>query len=135
VFSVFFFLLDMVTAGGEWFFFPVLGWGVGVAAHAVKYFFPVEPSPEERARRLHRMQKRLRRYGDPALEQALEEGVSLLLTRAEQRTGAPACLRVAGAPDAPDAPNASDIGAEAEAAAAEEALRAKGASRRARRSG
>ncbi|WP_348652836.1 protein kinase [Polyangium sp. y55x31] len=49
VFSVFFFLLDMVTAGGMWWFFPVLGWGVGLATHAVKYLFPVDPTPEEEA--------------------------------------------------------------------------------------
>ncbi|MDI3287209.1 protein kinase [Polyangium sp. 15x6] len=47
VFSVFFFLLDMLTAGGMWWFFPVLGWGVGLAAHAVKYLTPVDPTPEE----------------------------------------------------------------------------------------
>ncbi|WP_170319486.1 protein kinase domain-containing protein [Polyangium spumosum] len=49
VFSVFFFLLDMVTVGGEFWFFPVLGWGVGLAAHVVKYLFPVDPTPEEEA--------------------------------------------------------------------------------------
>ncbi|MDC3961598.1 protein kinase domain-containing protein [Polyangium jinanense] len=49
VFSVFFFLLDMLTAGGVWWFFPVLGWGVGLAAHAVKYLTPVDPTPEEEA--------------------------------------------------------------------------------------
>ena len=49
VFSVFFVLLDMVTAGGQWWFFPVLGWGAGLAAHAVKYLFPVDPTPEEEA--------------------------------------------------------------------------------------
>ncbi|MDI1451517.1 protein kinase [Polyangium sp. 6x1] len=49
VFSVFFFLLDMVTSGGHWWFFPVLGWGVGLAAHVVKYRFPVDPTPEEEA--------------------------------------------------------------------------------------
>jgi eukaryotic-like serine/threonine-protein kinase len=48
-FSVFFFLLDMVTAGGEWFFFPVLGWGVGLAVQAVRYYFPVDLTPEEEA--------------------------------------------------------------------------------------
>jgi hypothetical protein len=48
-FSVFFFLLDMVTAGGEWFFFPVLAWGIGLAAQAVRYYFPVDLTPEEEA--------------------------------------------------------------------------------------
>lgn len=48
-FSVFFFLLDILTAGGEWFFFPVLGWGVGLAVQAVRYYFPVDLTPAEQA--------------------------------------------------------------------------------------
>lgn len=46
-FSVFFFLIDMATAGGEWFFFPILAWGVGLAVQAAKYYFPVDQTPEE----------------------------------------------------------------------------------------
>jgi len=52
-FSVFFFLLDMATAGGEWFFFPVLAWGVGLAVQAARYYFPVDPTPEEEAIEQH----------------------------------------------------------------------------------
>ncbi|MDI1437415.1 protein kinase domain-containing protein [Polyangium sorediatum] len=67
VFSVFFFLLDMVTVGGHWWFFPVLGWGVGLAAHAVKYLFPVDPTPEEEAelrlRQEIRREKLARKHG------------------------------------------------------------------------
>lgn len=48
-FSVFFYLIDMATAGGQWFFFPVLSWGVGVAVQAAKYYFPVDLSPQEQA--------------------------------------------------------------------------------------
>ena len=127
VFSVFFLLLDLLTAGGEWFFFPVLAWGVGVAAHAVKYLFPVEPTPEERARQLHKMRRRLRRSGGEALERDLEEGVSLLLTSAHQRArvASPARLRVGAAAR-------DELDAEAEEAAGEEAAR--DGSRRPRRS-
>lgn len=35
VFSVFFFLVDMFSGGGFWFYWPMLGWGLGLALHAV----------------------------------------------------------------------------------------------------
>lgn len=39
VFSVFFFVLNMITSpGGWWWYWPVLGWGIGIAAHYVKVF-------------------------------------------------------------------------------------------------
>jgi serine/threonine-protein kinase len=62
VFGVFFLTLDMLTAGGRWWFFPVLAWGVGVAAHAIKYFFPVESSPEELMRQRRREEFKQQRY-------------------------------------------------------------------------
>lgn len=67
VFSVFFFLLDAVTAGGAFWYFPVLGWGVGLAAHAVSYFFPVGRSPEEEEairRHMKRRQEKLERWDE-----------------------------------------------------------------------
>lgn len=48
-FSAFFFFLDMATAGGEWFAFPVLSWGIWLAVKAVRYYFPVDLTPEEEA--------------------------------------------------------------------------------------
>ncbi|HVJ79583.1 MAG TPA: hypothetical protein VNC50_00825, partial [Planctomycetia bacterium] len=48
-------------------FIPVLGWGVGLAAHAVKYLFPVDPTPEEEAelrlRQEIRREKLARKHG------------------------------------------------------------------------
>ncbi len=32
------FILDMLTGGGTWFFWPLLGWGIGLAAHAYRVF-------------------------------------------------------------------------------------------------
>jgi len=80
VFSLFFYLLDMLTSGGVWFYYPMLGWGVGVAAHAVRYFFPVDPSP----RRDKRKRKGKQKPGDVD-EHELEEGVSVLLRATERR--------------------------------------------------
>ncbi len=34
------FILDMLTGGGTWFFWPLLGWGIGLAAHAYRVFGP-----------------------------------------------------------------------------------------------
>ena len=66
-FTTFFFMLDMLTAGGQWFFFPALAWGVGLAVQAIKYYFPVDPTPEEAAlqRRLEeqRHEKAMRKLG------------------------------------------------------------------------
>jgi serine/threonine-protein kinase len=56
VFSFFFLAIDLLTVGGHWFFFPVLSWGVGVAAHAIAYLFPVERTAEDEERRKRRKQ-------------------------------------------------------------------------------
>jgi hypothetical protein len=47
------FTIDALTGDGWWFFWPMLGWGIGLAIHAMVLFVPVF-SPEwaeERARR------------------------------------------------------------------------------------
>lgn len=35
------FLVNLVTTGPWWFYWPLLGWGVGLAAHGFVTFFPV----------------------------------------------------------------------------------------------
>ena len=32
------FAIDLATAGGPWFYWPLLGWGVGVVAHGINVF-------------------------------------------------------------------------------------------------
>lgn len=32
------FTIDLLTPGGPWFFWPLLGWGFGLGAHAVNAF-------------------------------------------------------------------------------------------------
>ena len=32
------FLIDMLASGGTWFYWPLLGWGIGLAVHAVSVF-------------------------------------------------------------------------------------------------
>ena len=34
------FILDMLTGEGTWFFWPQLGWGIGLAAYAYRVFRP-----------------------------------------------------------------------------------------------
>lgn len=111
-FSVFFFLLDMVTAGGEWFFFPVLGWGVGLAVQAIKYYFPVDLTPEEEA-----IERRLE-------EQRHEKAMRKLA--AKQGKEPPAKLRIAE-------PAAPPSNTEDEALAEEEAAQEEREERRARK--
>jgi serine/threonine-protein kinase len=89
VFGVFFFALDMLTAGGKWWFFPVLSWGVGLAAHAIKYFFPVDPSPEDEIRQRRRADFKKQRY-----EKKMElERLRIEAWGGKQRIGAAAAKR------------------------------------------
>lgn len=99
------FALDMLTAGGRWWFAVAIIWGIFVALHGVSVFMPRHESPEERQRRLEqrvrhearrreqearRAVKRARheaklarkeaiRRGAEQFEDAVEQGVALLL--------------------------------------------------------
>ncbi|MCW5750060.1 MAG: 2TM domain-containing protein [Alphaproteobacteria bacterium] len=44
------FLIDMMTTGGPWFFWPLVGWGFGLALQGVFTFGPLffDPAWEER---------------------------------------------------------------------------------------
>lgn len=65
VFAVFFVVLDLLTSGGRWFWWPLMGWGLGLALHAVRLYFPrdheVSPAVERDVRVLTtRARRRLR---------------------------------------------------------------------------
>ena len=32
------FVIDLMTGGGWWFFWPLIGWGIGLAAHGLNVF-------------------------------------------------------------------------------------------------
>jgi hypothetical protein len=123
VFSLFFFLLDRATGGRGWSVFPILGWGVAAAAHAIKYLFPVDPSPRKLA-------DERRRRGEPT-DRAIEEGAELLLSATEERSRIRVPEATSGADRTSGAgvrivsggPRAS-IDAERDAAAEEEAFAA-----------
>jgi serine/threonine-protein kinase len=59
VVSAFFFLINLLTPGPFWFFFPMLTWGVVLGIHAVLFYFPVNLTPEEEEyhERLKQLQK------------------------------------------------------------------------------
>ena len=39
IFNIFFFILNMITSPSElWFYWPLLGWGIGVFFHGMKVF-------------------------------------------------------------------------------------------------
>jgi hypothetical protein len=71
------FLMDMVSTGGHWFYWPLIGWGIGVGAHAVNVLFPKETKHERRARQ----QKR----GARDFELAVERGVEKILSRTDAK--------------------------------------------------
>ena len=88
------FLMDTLSSGGHWFYWPLLGWGIGVGAHAVNVLFPKESNRERRARR----QKR----GARDFELAVERGVEKILSKtdAKRRVELPvAPKRVAPGPE------------------------------------
>jgi hypothetical protein len=115
IFGVFFFAINMLTGGQPWFFFPVLGWGVGLAVHAITYFFPVERSPEEEMRQRRREEFKQQRY-----EKKMElERMRIEAWGRKQRIAAPEAKT-------PARPGTSTTErAEIEAIAAEEEARAK----------
>jgi hypothetical protein len=47
------FVIDLLTGGGWWFFWPLLGWGIGVLLHVLTTFVPVF-SPDWAERRARR---------------------------------------------------------------------------------
>jgi hypothetical protein len=51
-------IVDLVTSGGVWFFWPLFGWGIGVAFDASDTFWPKERDIDRGARRL--LEKRAR---------------------------------------------------------------------------
>jgi len=69
VMSVFFFLLNALTAFGSWWFYwPILGWGLGVLFHYFEVFgFPGIPdmSKEWEEREIQQEMKRLEQYNTP----------------------------------------------------------------------
>ena len=76
IFSVFFFLLNAATSEFLWFIFPVLGWGVGVAAHYVTVFgMPGSGrgSDEWEAREIERELRRMRGAAPAAPQPEPEE--------------------------------------------------------------
>ena len=56
------FVIDLLTSGGEWFFWPLFGWGLGVAFDASDTFWPKEKDIDRGARRL--IEKRARQAAE-----------------------------------------------------------------------
>lgn len=92
--------LDFVTGNGmTWWFYPAVGWGIGVALHAIGVLlYDEERDLERQLRRIRKRRERLEREarkkrskGKPvgaSLEEALEQGVALLLTTAAEKLAA-----------------------------------------------
>ncbi|MEM1326546.1 MAG: 2TM domain-containing protein [Bacteroidota bacterium] len=74
IMSIFFFLLNVFTNPGHWWFiYPVLGWGIGIASHYYKAY--VAPREEDKAmeEEMRRLQARNRRIeGEKADEDVLD---------------------------------------------------------------
>jgi hypothetical protein len=48
------FMLDYVTPGGPWFYWPLFGWGIGLLIHAVMTFTGLAPGSEAEERAIRR---------------------------------------------------------------------------------
>ena len=55
------FAIDLVTSGGTWFFWPLFGWGIGLAFDAAEAFYPKEKDVERGVRRLLKKEQKERR--------------------------------------------------------------------------
>lgn len=54
----FLFLLDIIVSGGSWFYFCLLGWGIGLAFDAANAFNPDRKEIERGAKKLMRKRER-----------------------------------------------------------------------------
>lgn len=52
------FLLDIFTSGGVWFYWPLFGWGIGLAFDTADTFFPKERDIERGAMRIIQKEQR-----------------------------------------------------------------------------
>lgn len=52
------FILDLLTPGGPWFFWPLLGWGIGVVAQAFAVFVFAGVGEEWEARKIRELMER-----------------------------------------------------------------------------
>lgn len=60
VINAFLVALDMIFTGGTWFFWPLLGWGLGLALDAMEAFNPKEKDIEKGAQHLLRKEQKER---------------------------------------------------------------------------
>ena len=56
------FVVDILVSGGSWFFWPLLGWGIGVVFDASDTFWPKEKDIDRGARRI--LEKRARQEAE-----------------------------------------------------------------------
>lgn len=57
------FLLDILLSGGVWFYYVMIGWGIGLAFDASDTFWPNPETVERRARKLMRREAQQRASG------------------------------------------------------------------------
>ena len=68
--------IDFVTSGGTWFFWPLFGWGIGLAFDAAEAFYPKDRDVERGAQRLLQKEQKERRKQERKDQwQNLAEGI------------------------------------------------------------
>lgn len=93
-------VIDVLTIGGPWFQWPLMGWGLGLAIHGVNVLVPPDEEKERRRaeRELRReqrerrrsMRERKRAAGGPGeVDQAIKEGLASILGAIADRVGTP----------------------------------------------
>lgn len=56
-------LLDLLLSGGVWFYYVMIGWGIGLAFDASDTFWPNPETVDRRARKILKREARLRQSG------------------------------------------------------------------------
>lgn len=99
VVNVFLFMVDLLTAGGWWFYWPLLSWGLLVALQTVRLATADEQNDRETARkrvekrrikREKEERKKKRKHAEKDFEAAIERGVHSLLGAVANRVEAAA---------------------------------------------
>lgn len=122
VVNVFLFLIDLLTGGGWWFYWPLLSWGLMVALQGVSLMTPLEelPPPKKSRKERRREEAEARRASQRAqradsktrlkeaersFDAAIEHGVASVLEKVAGGIG-----RVVGTPSAKPTKSDSEFG-------------------------
>ena len=89
IFCAFFIALDVIPDGSlDWAYWPILGWGIGMASHAAKVFFGegnLDREEQQIERELEKLERRKQQRAQQRLVERVDRGELDLDTLRRQR--------------------------------------------------